>query len=115
MKDYSIYNKLKLNYLLIKDKIYEFFHPNMSYTLNIYTDKDKYKNILYDNKIKDSMILINYYNSPIRKKYKIPIGDINKNNANTILSLINDYKDEINFDDNDGELYFISNKKEDLN
>lgn len=150
MKDYLMFNKIKLTYNLIKLRIYDFFHPDMSYTIdsNTYLDKKidlnkqlhsldlnkqlhshvnakmhhefiikhdaSGKEIVYNKEINDSMFFTHLHNEPIKKTFVIPIGDINKKQID-ISHLISDYKSEIEFDEHDGEIFFVSNKKEDLN
>jgi len=132
MKDYLMFNKIKLTYNLIKLRIYDFFHPDMSYTIDSNTYKFDQnhinflqsqmhleidasgKEIVYNKLINDSMFFTHLHNEPIKKTFVIPIGDINQNQID-ISHLISDYKSEIEFDEHDGEIVFISNKKEDLN
>ncbi len=138
MKDYLMLNKIKLTFSLIKIRIEDFFHPNMSFTINDNTynriEKNPNTDILYshinakmhlefmiphikseEQTVKDSMLLIHNINEPIRKTFVIPIGDINKNEVNMYSNLISDYKSEIEWDEHSGEIFFQSNKKEELN
>jgi len=108
MKDYLMLNKIRMTYNLIKIRIYDFFHPDMSYTINsnMYINENVYDNYWFPSKLE----------SHEKKTFIIPIGDLNKKHQERLLAdLISEYKSEIEFDETDGEIYFISNKKEDLN
>ena len=122
MKDYLMLNKIRMTYNLIKIRLYDFFHPDMSYTIdsNTYNWIEKHnqseKEIVYNKLINDSMFFTHLDNEPIIKTFVIPIGDLNKKDQERLLAdLISDYKSEIEFNETDGEIFFISNKKEDLN
>jgi len=115
MKDYLMFNKMKLTYNLIKLRICEFFHPDMSFTINYNTyENNKNNQLWFPSHVEDSTLLTHNINDPIKKTIVIPIGNINKAKVD-IGQLISDYKDEIEFDETDGEIFFITNKKEELN
>ena len=115
MKDYLMLNKILLTFSLIKIRIEDFFHPNMSFTINDNTyENNKNNQLWFPSLVNDSMLLTHDINAPIKKTFVIPIGDINKSKAD-LSHLIADYKSEIEWDEHSGEIFFQSNKKKDLN
>lgn len=63
-------------------------------------------------KVKDSMILVHRYNDPVRMKFMVPIKKLSKaEESETISNFINDYREEISFDDKTCEIKINSSEK----
>lgn len=104
MRDYSMFNKMKIWFSLLITKIENYIYPDMIFTLDQYfvsNETEKNHHLFVDNRY-DKLT------NDTKKTYIIPISDLPNSE---IGQLILDYKEEINWD----EIVFVSNKKEDLN
>lgn len=123
MKGYSMFNKIKIWFSLLRVKIEDYIYPDMSYTLNQYW-LPSHKNELFNDHLntyinQNHLWITDKYSklsNDYKKTYVIDTCGLDPKEAeNQLRILISDYNEKINWDEESNEIVFKSNKKEDLN